>query len=102
MVLIVAEPSISGISDMKRIVKTANIFHTKIAVCINKSDTNLLNSEKIEDFCTANTLPFVGRIPFDPAAVKAINSGLTIVDAQCPSGFAAKEVFSNTMKLLYK
>ena len=33
MVLIVAEPSLSGISDMERIIKTAQQFKTKIAVC---------------------------------------------------------------------
>ena len=51
MVLIVAEPSISGISDMERIIKTAETFRTKIAVCINKHDTNPANTEKIEKFC---------------------------------------------------
>ena len=32
LVLIVTEPSLSGISDMERIIKTANIFQTKTAV----------------------------------------------------------------------
>ena len=40
MVLIVAEPSVSGISDMERIIKTAQGFETEIAVCINKYNTN--------------------------------------------------------------
>lgn len=102
MVLIVAEPSISGISDMERIIKTAETFRTKIGVCINKYDTNPANTEKIEDFCLMKGLPFTGKIPFDPEAVKAINSGLTIVDVDCPSGSAVKEVFSSTMKLLFK
>jgi len=102
MVLIVAEPSISGISDMERIIKTAETFRTKIGVCINKYDTNSANTEKIEKFCLTKGLPFTGKIPFDPEAVKAINSGLTIADVDCPSGSAAKEVFRSTMKLLFK
>ena len=65
MVLIVAEPSISGISDMDRIIKTAQRFRTKIGVCTNKYDTNLANTQKIESFCAERGLPFVGRIPFD-------------------------------------
>ncbi|MGE4379131.1 MAG: 4Fe-4S binding protein, partial [Candidatus Izemoplasmatales bacterium] len=40
MILLVAEPSVSGISDLKRIIKTANSFHIKIAICINKFDLN--------------------------------------------------------------
>ena len=51
MVLIVAEPSISGISDMERVIKTAAKFGTKTAVCINKYDTNIGNTKKIEEFC---------------------------------------------------
>ena len=97
MVLIVTEPSISGISDMARIIKTAEIFRTKIAVCINKYDTNHENTRRIEEFCREKGLPYVGKIPFDRAAVKAINNGKTIVDVDCPSGQAARQVFNNTM-----
>ena len=90
MVLIVAEPSISGISDMERIITTAAKFGTKTAVCINKYDTNIVNTEKIEEFCNKQGLPYIGSIPFDSNAVKAINNGQTIVDIDCTSGTAVK------------
>ena len=102
MVLIVAEPSISGISDMERIINTAAKFGTKTAVCINKYDTNIGNTEKIEEFCKKQGLPFIGRIPFDLGAVKAINNGQTIVDIDCTSGTAVKEVYHKTMNLLFE
>jgi len=101
LVLIVAEPSISGISDMERIIKTAEQFQTRIAVCINKYDTNLVNTEKIESFCKKLNLPVAGRIPFDSNAVKAINSALSIVDIDCTSGRAARAVFDKTVKILF-
>ena len=102
MVLIVAEPSISGISDMERVIKTAAKFGTKTAVCINKYDTNIENAEKIEEFCKKQGLPFIGRIPFDSNAVKAINNGQTIVYIDCTSGMAVKEVYHKTMNLLFE
>lgn len=102
MVLIVAEPSISGISDMERIIYTAKKFHAKIAVCVNKYDTNTENTEKIESFCKDNNIPFAGKIPFDSNAVKAINKGQSIADIDCPSGNAVKDVFEKTMKILYE
>ena len=40
LVLLVAEPSLSGISDMGRVVETANKFGIKTVVCVNKYDTN--------------------------------------------------------------
>ncbi|MDD2234947.1 MAG: ATP-binding protein [Desulfitobacteriaceae bacterium] len=102
MVLIVAEPSISGISDMERIINTAAKFGTKTAVCINKYDTNIAHTEKIEQFCEKQGLPFAGRIPFDSNAVKAINNGQTTVDIDCTSGVAVKEVYHKTMNLLFE
>ena len=102
MVLIVAEPSISGISDMERIINTAAKFATKTAVCINKYDTNIENTKKIEEFCKERGLPFIGSIPFDSNAVKAINNGQTIVDIECTSGAAVREVYHKTMNLLFE
>lgn len=102
MVLIVAEPTISGISDMERIIKTCNKFGTLLAVCVNKYDVNLANTEKIETYCTINKIPYLGRIPFDPDAVKAINKGMTIVDVKCSSGYNTEIVFYKALKLLYE
>ena len=47
MVLVVAEPSLSGISDMERIIRTAKIFDMKIGDCVNKFDKNIENTKKI-------------------------------------------------------
>lgn len=102
MVLIVAEPSLSGISDMERIIKTAETFQTKVVVCINKYDTNIENTEKIEDYCKKLNLPFVGRIPFDQDAVKAINNGQSIVDIDCMAGKAVKGIFDKTLNVLHR
>ena len=101
MVLIVAEPSVSGISDMERIVRTAKTFHTKLAVCVNKYDVNLENCGKIEQYCLENNLHLAGQIPFDPEAVKAVNSGLTIVDIDCASGRAVCAVYEKVKELLF-
>lgn len=96
MVLIVAEPSISGISDMERIIDTANKFQTPVAVCINKYDTNLTNTEKIKKYCESNKIPFAGVIPYDRTAVKAINKGKSVIDMDCIAADSIKEVFKNT------
>jgi MinD superfamily P-loop ATPase len=102
MVLIVTEPSISGISDMERIINTARIFHPQIAVCVNKYDTNIENTENIKAFCQKNKITFVGTIPYDAQAVKAVNNKQSIVDVICPSGFAVMDVFDKTIELLYR
>ena len=100
MALMVAEPSVSGLSDLERVLDTAAKFGVKTAVCINKYDTNLQKTAEIERFCEERGVPLLGKIPFDPDAVKAVNRQLTVVDVDCPSGRAVKEVYKETMRLL--
>lgn len=89
-----------GLGNMERIIKTAEIFKVKLAVCINKWDTNPDISHRIEGFCQERRLPFVGRIPFDTQAVRAINSGLCITDIDCQAGRAVRKVYENVMKIM--
>jgi MinD superfamily P-loop ATPase len=100
MVLIVAEPTISGISDMDRIVKTATAFQVQTAVCINKYDVNLKNTEHIMEYCRSGKIPYAGIIPYDSAAVSATNKGLSIVDIPCPAGRAVTEVYNRIIQIL--
>ena len=100
LVLIVAEPSLSGISDMKRIQKTAEIFRTKTAVCVNKYDTCTENAQAIERFCAQSGIPFLGRIPYDKHASAAINQGHSLAKVDCPARDALYQVFQNSMALL--
>lgn len=99
LILIVAEPSQSGISDLKRLVKTVEAFQAKMAVCVNKYDTSPESTMEIESFCQAATIPFVGKIPFDKEAVKAVNAGYTIADIDCPAGTAVKELYQSVVTL---
>jgi MinD superfamily P-loop ATPase len=100
MVLIVAEPSLSGFSDMCRIIKTAKIFGVKIAVCINKYDSNIDNSERIAIYCSENNIPLTGKIPFDIQAIKATNNGQTVVDIECAAGYAISNIFRQVLDLI--
>ena len=98
--LIVTEPSLSGISDLSRIVKTARGFGVKIAVCINKADINPQKTEDIRRYCEKEKLFYAGIIPYDPMAVEAVNQGLTIADIPCPSGAAVMEVYQRILPLI--
>lgn len=98
--LIVAEPSLSGISDMQRIIKTANFFDTRVIVCVNKYDTNIKKTKEIEKYCLINNIPYAGKIPYDNMAVVAINSGKSIVEMDCPSKTGVTEIYDFVIKKL--
>lgn len=100
LVLVVTEPSLSGLSDLQRLVKTAATFQTKLAVCVNKWDTSPENTRAIESFCTENRLPFVGKIPYDKAAIQAVNQGKNLSETDSPASRALRQVFKNTMKII--
>ena len=101
LILAVAEPSLSGLSDLERILKTAEIFETKTAVCVNKYDISKEKTEEIEKFCQANSIDFVGKIPYDKKASKAINEGKCLADFDCPARDALKEIYDKTVKIIH-
>lgn len=100
LILAVSEPSVSGISDLERIIQTAKVFGVKTAVCINKYDTNETITKEIEQFCSKNDIAFMGKIPFDNSAMEAINAGKTVADIDCPARYAIEEVYAKTFKML--
>lgn len=100
LALIVAEPSVSGIHDMERILKTAYILGVKTAVCINKYDVCLENTNRIKQYSVKNSIPLVGQIPYDSQASKAINTGHSLAFHNCPARTALKAIFVNVIRLL--
>lgn len=100
MALIVAEPTVSGIHDMKRIVAAVRRFGAKIAVCVNKFDVSKTNTEKILEYCKSEDIPAVGLIPYDGTVIKAVNEGKTIADYDgSPACDAIKDVCEKVRKM---
>lgn len=98
LVLIVAEPSLSGFSDMVRIIETSKIFAVKLTVCINKYNTNEALSKKIEQYCMEENILLIGKIPFDARVIEAGNAEKTPVDIDSIAGDAIKEIFSKILR----
>lgn len=102
MVLIVAEPTVSGIHDMERIIKTAKSFGVKCAVCINKYDINHENTDTIEAYCKDRRIPVVGKIPFDPTVVKAVNQCRSVADySESPACYAIQSIWKTIEPMIF-
>ena len=100
LVLVVAEPSLSGISDLKRLVKTAKVFQTPLAVCVNKADVAPERAEEIYQFCVENEIRFVGFLPYDKEASKQMNQGKSVADTEGPLKEALWQMYQKIVKLL--
>jgi len=79
-VLIVAEPTVSGIHDMERVVQLSAHFKVPAMVCVNKYDLNLDLTSNIENFAKEKGLTFLGCVPFDPIFIEAMVQSQTIIE----------------------
>ena len=80
LVLIVTEPTVSGVHDMERVMNLAAHFDVPALVVINKADLNDNQAHRIEEIAAKNGSRVVGRIPFDPAVNNALMAGKTVVE----------------------
>jgi MinD superfamily P-loop ATPase len=80
MVLIVTEPTLSGLHDLQRVGGLVAHFKIPSLACINKFDLNKEMSGQIADYCARNRIELVGRIPYDTAVTHAMVAGKSVVE----------------------
>lgn len=75
VVLMVVEPTVSGVHDLERVLRTAEHFGVPALVAINKADLNVRRSDDIAAFCDREGVELVGRIPYDTTVTEAMVEG---------------------------
>ena len=98
-ILIVAEPTVSGIHDMKRVGELAAHFKIPAMVCINKFDLNPDQTREIETIAREKNILMAGKIPFDPAFTKAMIQIQTLLeyDDGSPAAEAVRQIWETVM-----
>jgi MinD superfamily P-loop ATPase len=86
-VVIVTEPTISGMHDLKRTVEICSKFNLKTWVIINKYDLNYEMSNQIEDYCNSINISVAGKLLFDSKVVEAMVNCKSIVEYAPKSAF---------------
>ncbi len=95
-VLIVTEPSVSGLHDLKRVVEVCRQFRPRILVAINRFDLDESLAESIRQWCTEESIPVVGEIPFDPVVIDSVRKGVPVTRAgNCPAAQAIQILKTN-------
>jgi MinD superfamily P-loop ATPase len=79
-VLIVTEPTLSGLHDMERVADLAKHFNISTTACVNKSDLNKEMSSRIEDYCIQKGIQFIGKIPYDQIVSRALMQKKILVE----------------------
>lgn len=94
--IIVTEPSLSGLHDMKRILETLDHFRIPTVICINKADLFLEGTRQIMEYATSEKIEVLGEIPFDEQIFEAMLQGqpVTALYAESPASHAISQIWS--------
>ena len=78
--VVVVEPTLSGIHDLKRAVELLDHFEVTPFVIVNKYDINEENTMDLEKYCIENSIVLLGKVPFDSTVTKAMVQGVPVVE----------------------
>jgi len=98
-ILIVSEPTVSGIHDLARVGQLAAHFKIPAMVCVNKYDLNLDQTQAIKNLAKEKNIFFAGQIPFDKTFTESMIQGKNIIETDETSqvSLAVKTIWKNVM-----
>jgi MinD superfamily P-loop ATPase len=82
LVLVVTEPTLSGMHDLKRVTELTEHFTIPACVCVNKWDINPDMTQQIKAYCEERQLTYIGEIPYDTTAVEAVVRRMPAVELE--------------------
>lgn len=85
--LLITEPTLSGIHDLERVLGVCRHFGVPALVCVNKYDINEDNTRRIEQYCAAEGVDMVSKIPVDNVFTEAMVKGIPVVE-YCRNGIS--------------
>ncbi len=78
--LIVTEPTVSGIHDLKRILDVTSFFKVKSGIIVNKYDINTKKTDEIRSVAEETGASFLGTLPYDKRVTEAQVRGLSVIE----------------------
>jgi MinD superfamily P-loop ATPase len=100
--VVVVEPTLSGIHDLKRALELLVHFEVMPFVLVNKYDINEQNTTDLEEYCTENDIELLGKIPFYPTVTKSMVQRTPIIEysPDAPASNAIKEAWKRFNTLI--
>ncbi len=94
--VVVTEPTVSGVHDLKRILEVIRFFNLRSGVVVNKHDLNRENTEEIRAAAASYGADFLGLIPYDKTVTRAQLEARSVVeyDAAAPAARSAAEIWT--------
>jgi MinD superfamily P-loop ATPase len=80
MAILVTEPTMSGFSDLKRVIEVVQHFNIPAGLVINKYDLNKDISDQIESYCQKENIELFSKLPYSRIIVESLKKGELFVD----------------------
>ncbi len=100
LVLVVTEPTVSGLHDLQRVLALARHFSVPTAVCVNKWDINPNQTDRIEAAARAAGAEVTGRIRYDRLMTQAQLQQKAVVELDSAAGNDIRTVWKQTLEML--
>ncbi|MBN1821431.1 MAG: 4Fe-4S binding protein [Prolixibacteraceae bacterium] len=94
-VIVIIEPTLSGLHDSQRLIKLVQASNIPIYAVINKYDINLEITNKVEKFLQQEKIPLTAKLPFTVLVINSIKDGKSIIET------APNEEISEQIKLAW-
>lgn len=99
-VVIVTEPTQSGIHDLKRLVELLKTFSIRYGIIINKFDLNKDVTDQIAKYAGEQNFPILGYLPFDEEYVHAIQHNKSVVEINSYTSKLFENIWSRVKNFL--
>ncbi len=98
LAIILTEPTLSAIHDMKRVINVLRHFKIPAGIVINKFDLNLKNTDKILEYCEKEGLKVFGKIPYDDTVYDALHDCKPFIFYDCKAKKSVEEIYSSLQR----
>lgn len=103
LALIVTEPTVAGLHDLKRVLALTEHFQVPAAVCVNKYDLAPDKTRELAAYCREEDVEVVGQIPFHQGVNRAVTQGKPVVEySSNPAAAAIEELWHRVKDMLDK
>ncbi len=102
-VVVVTEPTVSGVHDLERVLSLMGHFQLAGGVVVNKFDLHPEMGHNIADLARRRGVDFLGNMPYDvDAVIGSMNAASTVLEhsPDAPFSQALREIHGRTMQAL--
>ncbi len=79
-IIMVTEPTLSGVHDLKRVYELTKKFEIPTGCIINKCDLNKQITDELKEYLTSENIDMLAELPYDDVFTEAMTVGKTIVE----------------------